>query len=100
MRVGWHHRLHGRESEQARGDGDGQGGLPCCGPRDRNESGTTELRNRGLDSGRRGDPDYVASSSAADAGSVPFPGCLLTPAQVYWKPGDPPAPECPEKGRP
>ena len=25
--VGWHHRLHGREFEQALGDGDGQGGL-------------------------------------------------------------------------
>ena len=25
--VGWHHRLDGRESEQAPGDGDGQGGL-------------------------------------------------------------------------
>ena len=30
--VGWHHRLDGRESEQALGDGDGQGGLACCGP--------------------------------------------------------------------
>ena len=29
--VGWHHRLNGRESEQALGDGDGQGGL-CCSP--------------------------------------------------------------------
>ena len=25
--VGWHHRLNGHESEQAPGDGDGQGSL-------------------------------------------------------------------------
>ena len=30
--VGWHHRLHGHESEQAPGAGDGQGGLACCSP--------------------------------------------------------------------
>ena len=28
--VGWHHRLDGRESEQALGVGDGQGSLVCC----------------------------------------------------------------------
>ena len=28
--VGWHHRLDGREFEQALGVGDGQGGLVCC----------------------------------------------------------------------
>ena len=28
--VGWHHRLNGREFEQASGVGDGQGGLACC----------------------------------------------------------------------
>ena len=28
--VGWHHRLNGREFEQAPGVGDGQGGLVCC----------------------------------------------------------------------
>ena len=27
--VGWHHRLSGREFEQAPGVGDGQGGLSC-----------------------------------------------------------------------
>ena len=32
--VGWHHRLDGRESEQALGVGDGQGGLACCRPWD------------------------------------------------------------------
>ena len=29
--VGWHHRLDGHEFERTLGDGDGQGGLPCCG---------------------------------------------------------------------
>ena len=27
--VGWHHRLDGREFEQAQGDGEGQGSLAC-----------------------------------------------------------------------
>ena len=40
--VGWHHRLNGRESEQAPGVGDGQGSLVCCSPRGRKESDTTE----------------------------------------------------------
>ena len=30
--VGWHHRLYGREFEQALGVGDGQVGLVCCSP--------------------------------------------------------------------
>ena len=28
--VGWHHQLDGHESEQAPGDGEGQGSLACC----------------------------------------------------------------------
>ena len=28
--VGWHHQLNGHESEQALGDGDGEGSLTCC----------------------------------------------------------------------
>ena len=44
--VGWHHRLHGHESEQAPGDGEGQGGLACCGPWARRESDTTEPLNK------------------------------------------------------
>jgi len=28
--VGWHHQLDGHESEQAPGDGDGQGSLAYC----------------------------------------------------------------------
>ena len=30
--VGWHHRLDGRDFEQALGVGDGQGSLECCSP--------------------------------------------------------------------
>ena len=30
--VGWHHQLNGHESEQAPGDGEGQGSLACCSP--------------------------------------------------------------------
>ena len=30
--VGWHHQLNGHESEQAPGDGDGQGSLACHSP--------------------------------------------------------------------
>ena len=40
--VGWHHRLDGREFEQAPGVGDGQGCLSCYSPRGRKESDTTE----------------------------------------------------------
>ena len=39
--VGWHHKLHGHESEQTRGDSEGQGSLECCGPGVTN-SDTTE----------------------------------------------------------
>ena len=40
--IGWHHRLYEHESEQALGDGDGQGGLVCCDSWGRKESDTTE----------------------------------------------------------
>ena len=30
--VEWHHWLNGHEFEQTLGDGEGQGGLVCCGP--------------------------------------------------------------------
>ena len=43
--VGWHHRLDGREFEQAPGVGDGQGSLACCTPWDREESDMTEKLN-------------------------------------------------------
>ena len=43
--VGWHHGLDGHESEQAPGDGHGQGGLVCCSPWSHKESDTTERLN-------------------------------------------------------
>ena len=43
--VGWHHRLDGRESEQAPGVGEGQGGLACCSPWGLTESDPTEQLN-------------------------------------------------------
>ena len=39
--VGWHHRLDGREFEQAPGIGDGQGSLVSCSPWGRKESDMT-----------------------------------------------------------
>ena len=38
--VGWHHRLDGREFEQAPGVGDRPGSLACCSP-----WGSTKLSN-------------------------------------------------------
>ena len=51
--VGWHHRLNGREFEQAPGDSEGQGSLACCSPWDCKEltqpSGWQQQRtHRGL----------------------------------------------------
>ena len=40
--VGWHHRVDGCELEQAPGDGEGQGSLPCCSPRGHKELDMTE----------------------------------------------------------
>ena len=40
--VGWHHRLNGREFEQAPGVGNGQGSLACCSSRGHKESDMTE----------------------------------------------------------
>ena len=40
--VEWHYRLDGHKFEQARGVGEGQGGLVCCSPWGRRELGTTE----------------------------------------------------------
>ena len=50
--VGWHHRLNGHEFEQALGDGEGQGGLVCCGPWALKESDTTEGQNNSRKSGK------------------------------------------------
>ena len=43
--VGWHHQLNWYESEQALGDGDGQGSLACCSQWGHKESDTTEQLN-------------------------------------------------------
>ena len=43
--VGWHHRLNGHESEQAPGDGEGQGSLEWCSPWGHKELDTTERLN-------------------------------------------------------
>ena len=43
--VGWHHRLHGHEFEQAPRVGDGQGSLEFCSLRGRKESDRTEQLN-------------------------------------------------------
>ena len=40
--VGWHHRLNGREFEQAPSFGDGQGNLACCSPWGLKELESTE----------------------------------------------------------
>ena len=40
--VGWHHQLSGHEFEQAQGDGEGQGSLPCCSPWGHKESHMAE----------------------------------------------------------
>ena len=43
--FGWHHRLDGREFEQAPGTGDRQGSLACCSPWGHKESDTIERLN-------------------------------------------------------
>ena len=47
--VGWHHRLHGHEFEQAPGDGEGQGAQACCSPRGHQELATTVQLNHNTD---------------------------------------------------
>ena len=44
--VGWHHWLDGHEFEQAPGDGEGQGSLPCCSPWGCKELDTNERLNK------------------------------------------------------
>ena len=45
-KVGWHHRLNGREFEQILGDSEGQGSLVCCSLWNHRESDTTEQLNQ------------------------------------------------------
>ena len=44
--VGWHHWLDGHEFEQAPGDGEEQGSLPCCSPWGCKQSDMTEQMNK------------------------------------------------------
>ena len=44
--VGWHHRLHGHEFEQAPGNSEGQGSLACCSPWGHRESDTSKQENQ------------------------------------------------------
>ena len=47
--VGWHHQFNGHEFEQAPVDGEGQGIMGCCSPRDLRELGMTyRLNNKDL----------------------------------------------------
>ena len=46
--VGWHHQLNGHESEQTRGDSEGQGSLACCSPWGCKESDMTQQLNNNL----------------------------------------------------
>ena len=48
--VGWHHQLNRTNSEQALGDGEGQGSLACCSPWGCKKSDTTD----GLNNNRPG----------------------------------------------
>ena len=43
--VRWHHQFNGHESEQALGDGEGQGSRACCSPWAPQELDTTEQLN-------------------------------------------------------
>ena len=43
--AGWHHRLNGHEFDETLGVGDGQGGLACCSPWDRQVLDMTEQLN-------------------------------------------------------
>ena len=46
--VGWYHWLNGQKFEEALGDGEGQGGLVCCGPWGCKESDVTEWLNNSI----------------------------------------------------
>ena len=68
--VGWHHRLNGREFEQAPGDGEGQGSLACCSPWGPKESDTTErLNNKKAEAGRGPGREVLSAVRMCRAGS-------------------------------
>ena len=68
--VGWHHRLNGREFEQAPGDGEGQGSLACCSPWGHKESDTTErLNNKKAEAGQGRGREVLSAVRMCRAGS-------------------------------
>ena len=46
--AGWHHQLNGGESQQAPGDGEGQGSLVRCSSLGHEESDTTKTLNNNI----------------------------------------------------
>ena len=57
----WHHQFNGHYLGQTLGDGEGQGGPPCCSPWGCKESDMTEQQQRGKTAGIQG----LASSEQA-----------------------------------
>ena len=66
--------LNGHESEQAPGDGNGQGGLAYCSPWGRKEPDGTERLNKEAANG-----DQAATSAALLLGGIPI--------SSSWSPG-------------
>ena len=73
--VGWHHQLNEHESEQALGDGEGQGRLACCSPWGCKESDTTERLNNNNN-----------THSEVCGTKVPPPRCLCGLVPSGWSP--------------
>ena len=85
--VGWHHQFNRCESEQAPGDGEGQGSLGCCSPWGRKESDTTEQLNN------NNNKDIIKTSLWSCAVKLTWngtrsPPCLEAPLHLF-KAGDP-----------
>ena len=69
--VGWHHRLDGHGFGWTLGDGDGQGGLVCCGSWGHKELDKTEKLN------------WTDPSPSALLKAKYIPGPHMTQSQVY-----------------
>ena len=73
--VEWHHRINGLEFEQALGDGEGHGSLPCCSPWNGKELDMTELLNNKLiKSGLLNDLKYAGTDWSL---KCPFTFCYV-----------------------